>query len=91
MVAAVTVVLIGVTSPAVIIITLGTRRKHFIGIVMVTPTPTHSQCAYTAGVHRVAKKAAAVLWRECVGSDGGDGGDGGGGGEGKGEEGQLHA
>jgi len=33
------------------------------------------QCAYTAGVHSVAKKAAAVLWRECVRSDGGDGGE----------------
>ena len=35
---------------------------------------TYTQFAYTAGAYAVAKRVAAVLWRECVESDsGGDG------------------
>jgi len=68
-----------------------TSHRAYIHHTHTTHTPhthhtyshSHSQCAYTAGVHSVAKKAAAVLWRECVRSDGGDGG------EREGEEGDL--
>lgn len=41
----------------------------------------HTQCAYTTGAYTVAKRVAAVLWREYVESDSG--------GDGQGEEEEL--